>query len=89
MRQFLSVVVPLLLPTALYFLYLLAFRRGGLPQGGAGVSPEVPWIWLGIAGAALVALTFVLLAHFDGAPPGSTYVPARVINGEVEPGRFE
>ena len=89
MRQFLSVVVPLLLPTGLYFLYVLGFRRSAPADAAQTPSTEVPWVWLGIAGAVLVALTFLLLAHFGGSPPGSTYVPAKVIDGTVQPGHFE
>ena len=30
--------------------------------------------------------SFLLLAQFSGAPPGSTYVPAHVDNGKFVPG---
>ena len=33
-----------------------------------------------------MAGSFVLLAQFGGAPPGSTYVPAHVENGKFVPG---
>jgi hypothetical protein len=29
---------------------------------------------------------FVLLAHFSGAPPDSTYVPAHIEDGKLIPG---
>jgi Family of unknown function (DUF6111) len=34
----------------------------------------------------LMAGSFVVLAHFSGAPPGSTYVPAHVDGGKFVPG---
>ena len=34
----------------------------------------------------LVIISFVLLAHFSGAPPDSTYVPAHIENGKLIPG---
>jgi len=34
----------------------------------------------------LVVLSFILLAHFSGAPPGSTYIPAHMENGKFVPG---
>jgi hypothetical protein len=34
----------------------------------------------------LVVVSFVLLAHFSGAPPNSTYVPAHIENGRLVPG---
>ena len=45
-----------------------------------------------LAGLAIAALllmigSFVYLAHFSGAPPGSTYVPAHVEDGKFVPGR--
>ncbi len=30
--------------------------------------------------------SFVVLAKFSGAPPGSTYVPAHIENGKFVPG---
>jgi hypothetical protein len=85
MRQFFQIVVPLLLPTLLYFLYLKLARRRA---GGGNAPPEVPWAWLGIAGAALVAVTLGAAALIGGAPPGSHYEPAKVIDGKIVPGQF-
>jgi hypothetical protein len=31
--------------------------------------------------------SFVYLAHFSGAPPGSTYEPAHMEDGKFVPGR--
>ena len=33
-----------------------------------------------------VIVSFVVLAHFTGAPPGSTYTPAHVEDGVLVPG---
>jgi hypothetical protein len=30
--------------------------------------------------------SFILIAHFSGAPPGSTYVPAHMEDGRLVPG---
>jgi hypothetical protein len=90
MRVFLTIVVPLLLPTLLYFLYLLVVRRRAVgPQGQAAQELPLPWVWLSVIGAALAAITFFAVAQLDGAPPGSQYEPARVIDGKIQPGRFE
>lgn len=85
MRQFLQIVVPLLLPTVLYFVYLKLARRRG---GGSNAPPDVPWVWLGIAGGALVLVSLGAVALMGGAPPGSHYEPAKVIDGRIEPGHF-
>jgi hypothetical protein len=41
-------------------------------------------------GALLLTIfSLLLLAHFSGAPPKSTYVPAHIENGRLIPGREE
>jgi hypothetical protein len=39
-----------------------------------------------IAALSLMVGSFVVLAEFGGAPPGSTYVPAHVDAGKLRPG---
>jgi hypothetical protein len=34
----------------------------------------------------LVVASFILLAHFSGSSPNSTYVPAHIENGRLVPG---
>jgi hypothetical protein len=34
----------------------------------------------------LVVVSFVLLAHFSGGSPNSTYIPAHIENGRLIPG---
>ena len=41
---------------------------------------------LAIAALALMLGSFIYFAHFSGAPPGSTYVPAHIENGKFVPG---
>jgi hypothetical protein len=41
---------------------------------------------LSLAALVLVVVSFVLLAHFSGAPPDSTYIPAHIENGRLIPG---
>jgi len=71
------------LPFALYAAFLIATR--------AGVMQPAAWTLPRLAGLVIVSLilmagSFVLLAQFGGAPPGSTYVPAHVENGKFVPG---
>jgi hypothetical protein len=42
--------------------------------------------WLLMVALALVVGSFVFFAHFTGAPPGSTYVPAHIDHGQFVPG---
>lgn len=89
MRVFLTIVVPLLLPTLVYVLYVYVRRRAVGPQGQPAPELPLPWVWLSIAGAALAAVTFFAVAQLDGAPPGTHYEPAELIDGKIRPGRFE
>ena len=72
-----------LIPFVLYAGYLIATR--------AGVLDEASWprhilAKLTLGALLLTILSLVLLAHFSGAPPQSTYTPARVENGVLVPG---
>jgi hypothetical protein len=39
-----------------------------------------------VSSLLLVIISFLLLAHFSGAPPNSTYIPAHIENGKLVPG---
>jgi len=72
-----------LTPFVLYVLFLMAKR--------ADVFHPDAWTWstigsLTIAALALVAGSFIVIAQFSGAPPGSTYIPAHIENGRFVPG---
>ena len=72
-----------LTPFAIYAAFLIATR--------AGVLDPVLWSLRRVAGLVVVSLllmigSFLLLAQFSGAPPGSTYVPAHIDDGKFVPG---
>ncbi len=72
-----------LVPFAVYALFLVASRTGVFTQSS--------WPVTALARLVLVALVFVIasliaFAHFTGAPPDSTYVPAHIENGKLVPG---
>jgi hypothetical protein len=87
LRVFLTVVLPLLLPTALYLLWVATF---GTEQGGTAVRwTAVPWIWLAGTGVVLLAIVlFVVTVHF-GSPQQGTYVPPRWEGDRIIPGHME
>ena len=72
-----------LTPFAVYALYLIATRSGLLVQSSWPVHVLAR---LAIGALLLVIGSFILLAHFSGASPNSTYVPAHVENGKFVPG---
>jgi hypothetical protein len=87
LRVLLTIVLPLLLPTALY----LAWVRTTQPAEGAGAVRwrALPWLWLAVAGTALLVIVlFVVNVHFGSPEPG-VYVPPRWENGHIVPGHIE
>jgi hypothetical protein len=72
-----------LIPFAVYALFLIATRSGLMVQSS---WPLHIMAKLALGSLLLVAISLVLLAHFSGAPPNSTYIPAHVENGKFVPG---
>lgn len=72
-----------LIPFAVYALFLLATRSGLTLQSSWPVHVIAKLV---IGALLLVIISFVLLAHFSGASPNSTYIPAHVENGKLVPG---
>jgi hypothetical protein len=81
-RVFLTIIVPLLLPTALY-----AAWRGLV---GKKINVSAVWIWLAVSGLVLAALMLVVVSVDFGGSKGGRYVPPRVGDGgRVVPGHIE
>lgn len=72
-----------LAPFVLYGVFLAVTNAGVLQ---ARAWPPARLATLFIASLILVVGSFVVLAQFSGAPPGSTYVPAHIENGKFVPG---
>jgi hypothetical protein len=82
-RTVLTEAALFLTPFAIYAVFLIATRSGvTLPEAWTMRRIAV----LIIASLVLVVGSFLFLAQFSGAPPGSTYVPAHVENGKFVPG---
>lgn len=79
-RVFLTIIVPLLLPTALY----VAWRV----LAGKQIAVPTFWLWLVIAGLVLAALTLIALSVDFGEPANGQYVPPHVSGDTVVPGRI-
>jgi hypothetical protein len=87
-RIALEFLIPILLPTAVYFLWLVHEQRR-IERLGRGEAPrwqDAPWLWLAIAGAALTLVVAFAVALFGGDRAGSGYVPPRAIDGQIVPG---
>ena len=72
-----------LIPFAVYALFLVATRSGLMAQSSWPVHIIGK---LALGALVLVVISFILLAHFSGAPPNSTYIPAHIENGKFVPG---
>jgi len=86
-RVLLTIVLPLLLPTAVYLLWVTTLRPSGRNRPTSWRA--LPWVWLAGIGVALLALVlFVVTVHF-GRPQEGVYVPPRSENGHIVPGHIE
>ncbi len=88
-RQLITIAVPLLAPVALYLLYSWHLRRKG---GEISEDPfswkEIPWIWLLVSGAALLAVTLVTVSFINRTDVDAVYEAPRFEDGKRIPGRF-
>ena len=73
-----------LAPFVVYAIYLVATKAALMTL--ASWTPKV-LASLGICALVLMIGSFIYLAHFSGAPPGSTYEPAHLEDGKFVPGR--
>jgi hypothetical protein len=82
-RPVFTEVALFLIPFLFYAVFLWATRAGVLDSSSWSLARLA---WLMIAALSLMVGSFVMLAQFDGAPAGSTYVPAHVDDGTLRPG---
>ena len=69
-----------LIPFAIYALFLITTRSGLLVQSSWPVQIVAKLV---LGSLLLVIISFILLAHFSGAPPNSTYIPAHIEDGKL------
>ena len=79
-------IVLFVLPFVLYWLWLKYARARG--KGPDEVTNR-HIAALAAAGLVLGGLGFWLIGHGDSSAPKSVYVPARIEDGKLIPGRFE
>ena len=82
-RPVLTELAIFLIPFVAYALFLIATRSGVLVSSSWPVHLVAKLV---LGSLLLVIISFVLLAHFSGAPPESTYIPAHIENGRLVPG---
>jgi hypothetical protein len=82
-RPVLTEVGIFLIPFVVYALFLVATRSGVMVKSSWPVHLVAKLVF---GSLLLVVVSFIVLAHFSGAPPDSTYVPAHIENGKFVPG---
>jgi hypothetical protein len=76
-RAVVTIILPLLLPTALYLLW--ATVLGAPRDRGLGRGRRLPWVWLAGAGVVLLAFVLRVVAVGFGTSQQGVYVAPRYI----------
>jgi hypothetical protein len=86
-RNVLGILLLFLLPTLAWLVYALLTRPG---RPAREVVGEAPLVWLGLSG---IALAFATLIYYGATTTegglDQTYTPARIKDGQIEPGHFK
>lgn len=90
MRVLLQYLLPLLLPTVLYIIYMMWARRRAVAGGEAVPAwSEGPVFWFALAGLLLVLASLIALFAFESDHGmGKIYQPPKLEDGKVVPGQF-
>ena len=75
-----------LAPFVIYAIYLLATESDARDKEHWRLNMLSG---LAVAGCVLVIASLIAFAHFGGAPPGGTYVPAHMEKGKLVPGKIK
>jgi hypothetical protein len=84
LRVLLHYLLPLVLPFIVYFAYI-GLTKGRTP----GWLDRTPWVVLLVTGVMLLAISLVTWSLWSGGSPGEVYLPPRIEDGEIVPGRTE
>jgi hypothetical protein len=94
LRIALLVLLPILTPTILYFLWFSHARRKAMAAGTPEAAPKLgdaPWVYLAAFGVGFMVLVLgASVLFFQGnGQPGDVYTPPRLIDGQVAPGHSD
>ncbi len=74
-----------LLPFIVYGLWLVIARRRARGHENEPGWRDAPLVWLTAAGLGLVLVGFAFAAIYDGGDADCTYVPSRMVDGQLVP----
>jgi hypothetical protein len=86
-RVIVTIVLPLLLPTALYLLWVTVLRAPR--DSGSATWRSLPWVWLAGAGALLLAVVLIFITVGFGTSQQGVYIAPRYVGGRIVPGHIE
>ncbi len=90
LKSITAYIIPLLLPAAIYFAYMLLSRRIQLGTGNtAAALRQLPWPWLLGAGLILMAASLFAFGLTSGTDKDGAYIPPQFVDGEMIPGHVE
>lgn len=75
-----------LLPFIIYGIWLAIARHRARGHENEPNWKDAPFLWLSATGLVLILFGLFALGLFQGIDKGGTYVPSRLINGELVPG---
>ena len=82
-RPVLTEIGIFLIPFGIYALFLFATRSAVMAPSSWPIRMVARLV---LGSLLLLIISFIMLAHFSGAPPRSTYVPAHMEDGKFIPG---
>lgn len=85
-RVVFTIIMPLLLPTGLYLLWVTSLGSGG--QGDKVAWRSAPWLLLAGAGVLLLAIVLCIVTFGHGRFEDGVYIPPRYVNGHIVPGHM-
>ena len=90
-RTLIYYLVPLLLPTVIYVLWMLyaRFRARTVPEGEMPSWERTPWLLLFGSGVVLAAAALFTYAFVTGGTPDGAYKPAHLEDGRIVPGHID
>ncbi|MDH5747683.1 MAG: hypothetical protein OEY85_00070 [Rhodospirillales bacterium] len=95
-RMLLTYVLPIILPAAIYILWVKAAQKRKAQAGGGGEEDEHgpsinkgPLFWLILLGVVLAASGLVYMALTGKQDPGGTYQSPRYEGGKIIPGHIK
>ncbi|RED48021.1 DUF6111 family protein [Aestuariispira insulae] len=91
-KLILTILLPLIAPTVLYFFWMKLRRHKAKAMATGEPLPEwekLPWPWLIGGGCILTVVSLLIIGIPSTHDRDSIYVPPRMEDGVLVPGHFE